>query len=355
MKVVPARWEVGSLFHLADFDPASTVEAPPWSEGAMTGCGRDALRLIADAGRHDRWWIPSYFCQEVVRSVIARGVELLSYPDSPLSIRLDLSKIDAAPGDAVLVMNYFGLRTESDVTVPEGFDAEIIEDHTHGPTSRWARESRADYCFTSLRKLYPLSDGGAVWSPKGHPIEAPVKTTTELECGALEKLTGMVLKRLYLEGHLLEKSVFRPILERGEARLVHSEVSAITALSAAALSVFPFARWEALQRSNFHALLAQLPQVNGFRILQPHDKTNSPFSALCVFDDEDHCTRARSALIQQRVYASRLWPLDEPLLAGVPDEHRTLAQRCFSIPIDMRYRSDDLERVGKLLRKALSG
>lgn len=349
----PERWELGSLFHAADFEVREGSQPMPWDDGLLAGCGRDALRLIGGLARHQRWWIPSYFCQQVIDAVRGAGVELLAYPDSPLSPQLDLSMIDDRPGDAVLVVNYFGLRSAADVLVPDGFTAEIIEDHTHAPSSPWARTSDADFCFASLRKLYPLADGGAVWSPQRHRLPRAPKTTSALRLGALEKLTGMLLKRWYLEGHAVTKPDFRSRLEAGEGSLMAREISSMTTLSRLALATFPLAEWDRIQVRNFQALLRHLPSSAAFRVLEPSPNASAPFSAFCVFDRAEECERVRAALITKRIYPSRLWPLDEPLLDGVPTEHSRLSRRSFSIPIDMRYAVADMDRVAACLVDSL--
>ena len=349
----PDRWEFGSLFHAADFEVREESRSTPWDDGLLTGCGRDALRLVANLARHRRWWMPSYFCQQVVHAVADAGIELLAYPDSPLSPQLDLSTIDDQPGDAVLVINYFGLRAPTDISIPEGFSAEIIEDHTHSPTSAWARTSNADFCFASLRKLYPLADGGAVWSPRGHGLPDTPKTTSALRLGAFEKLTGMLLKRLYLEGHAVAKTDFRSRLEAGEDSLMARELSSITTLSRLALGAFPLSHWDRVQVRNFQTLLRQLPSGGAFRVLEPSPNATTPFSAFCVFDQVEECERVRAALIADRIYPSRLWPLDNPLLDGVPAEHSRLSRRSFSVPIDMRYGAADMDRVAACLVDAL--
>ena len=347
------RWEIGSLFHAAGFDAQEEHLAAPWANGLLTGCGRDALRLIGALGSHRRWWLPSYFSQEVIEAVTDLGIELLVYPDSPLSPDLDLSVIDDRPGDAVLVVNYFGLRSANDVTAPDGFSAEIIEDHTHAPTSSWARTSTANFAFASLRKLYPLADGGALWSPGGHGLPDTPNVTPALQLGAFEKLTGMLLKHAYLEGHSIAKETFRTSLESGEARLFGREVSGITILSRACLTAFPLAHWEGIQARNFETLVRQVPSEGGFRIVAPSPGANVPFSAFCVFDEVEQCERVRAALIANRVYASRLWPLDEPVLDAIPEAHARLSRRSFSLPIDMRYGPTDMDRVACCLLDAL--
>ncbi len=354
MSIDPDRWEVGSLFHAANFTVRAATAPRPWERGVLTGCGRDALRMITSLGRHRRWWIPSYFCQQVVQAIADCGVGMAVYPDSPLAHELDLSMVDAEPGDAVLVLNYFGLRTAEDVSIPEGFRGEIVEDHTHAPTSEWAYASKADFCVASLRKLYPLADGGAVWSPRGHRLPEPPPVTSRLERGAFEKLSGMLLKRLYLEGHSITKEDFRPVLESGENGLLGPEISSITGLSRATLSAFPLELWDVVQRRNFQALMLPLPERDDFRVLETRSPASVPFSAFCVFDRVEDCVRVRSALIAERIYPSRLWPLDEPVLDGVPETHSLLAHRSFSIPIDMRYEVVDMEKVGARLAQLVA-
>jgi len=349
----PKRWEVGSLFHVADFQVGPPSDPRPWDGGVLTGSGRDALRVIARLGHHRRWWVPSYFCQEVVHAIARAGIELSVYPDSPLSAALDLSVIREEPGDAVLVMNYFGLRTADDLVVPNGFRAAIIEDHTHSPTSAWARSSKADFCIASLRKLYPLADGGAVWSPRGHSLGDLPEVTSTLERGAFRKLSGMLLKRLYLEGHPVTKEEFRPLLESGEHGLLGNTISRVTPLSRATLATFPLEKWDTIQKRNFEALVEKVPEARGFRVLSPRSSATTPFSAFCVFDEVEDCDRAREGLIADRIYPSRLWPLDEPVLAGVPERHARLSRRSFSIPVDMRYQVADMQRVGARLSQLL--
>ena len=180
----------------------------------------------------------------------------------------------------MLVINYFGLRAATDVLIPEGFSAEIIEDHTHAPTSSWALMSNADFCFASLRKLYPLADGGAVWSPRGHELPDAPRTTSALQRGAFEKLTGMLLKRLYLQGHVVTKPDFRSRLEAGEDSLMARELSSITPLSRLTLATFPLAEWDRVQERNFRALLEQVPSGGAFRILEP--SPDAKRTLLCV-------------------------------------------------------------------------
>jgi hypothetical protein len=357
MEPAPDRWELGSLFHLADYAAGGERGPCPWDahDRVLVGCGRDALRLVVGLGRYRRIWIPSYFCQEVVRAFEEPGLALACYRDSPLEPMPRLADLPLAPGDAVFVMNYFGLRRPPAAPLVELDGVEVIEDHTHAPTSAWALGSTADFCVASLRKLFPLADGGVVWSPRGHVLPPAPPVTEPLRIAALDKLSGMILKALHLAGHDVDKAAFRALLARGEDALYTGAPSGMTEVARAMLATCPLATWRRVQRDNFAAFARHVPELPGVHLARPTHPDDVPFSAFVTFDDEGLRDRVHRALVAQRVYASLLWPLDAPRLPGVPDAHRRLARCSFSVPIDMRYRPADLERAGRLLAQALAG
>ncbi|MEM9489576.1 MAG: hypothetical protein AAGC55_10555 [Myxococcota bacterium] len=349
------RWEVGSLFHLARFAPGQDRGRCPWQEhnGILLGSGRDALRLLLTSAACRRVWVPSYFCQEVVAAIASCPVTALVYPDSPLDSTRDLSALPVEAGDGILVMNYFGLRTSQALRLPERADITIIEDHTHDPCSPWALGSTADYCVASLRKLYPVPDGGVLWSPRGHSLPAPPALAPELCRASLDKLAGMILKGYYLDGHPVPKERFRGLLARGETALYGARISTITELSRDLLTAFPLAAWRAQRLAHFRRICDRFPAIAGVRLLKPTDPEQPPFVALVVFDDPASRDRVHRQLIDQRIYASALWPLDNPVLAGIPTEHRALAGRLFTIPLDMRYNPTDIDLVAEILAQTL--
>lgn len=371
------RWEMGSLFHAAPVPPGPAVGAP-WEDRphALVGTGRDALRLVFGQHRPRRVWVPSYLCQEVVSAVAASVPEVRAYPDGPLD-PADVPEVwdGVRPGDALLTVAYFGVRPPKRVpgTVGDGVSRDevlVVEDHTHGPCGAWARASEADACIASLRKLWPLPDGGVLWSPVGGAVPDAPPCLPELERASGIKLAGMELKARYLRGEAVEKPLFRSLLDRGESTLHGAEASGITSWSRAVLEALPFAALEEARGARFGELRARLPEREGYRVLAPAggpgalpaadpagpgdaDAAPAPFSALVVFDEAEARDRVHRALVEGRVYASRLWPLEAPVLDGVREEDVALARRSFSLPLDMRYDHEDMQRASEVLADAL--
>jgi hypothetical protein len=352
-KMRPDRWENGSTFHWPDPRwPGLPMEADakpmPWSSGLLLSSGRDALRLALANGMRERgWrrlWVPEYFCQTVTAALVRPGLELHPFRDNPLLSTPEWP--DARAGDAILVMNYFGLRAP--VAFPRRDGVEVIEDHSHDPTSRWARRSAADFCVASLRKTVPVSDGGALWSPRGHAIPAAPPVSAQRRRAAAWQLSAMILKAMYLEGLGVEKATYRELALRGEEWLGAAATCGISEVARAVLGSYPIGRWRRARGANFRVLRRRLAQVPWAEVLAPAGRGCVPSSCIVIADSETRRERVYHRLISARIYPAILWPLDETILEVGP-EARDLSRRMLSIHCDGRYGPEDMRRVGDLV------
>lgn len=345
-----SRWENGAEFSWLGTFRGPRTQPVPWDGGALLFSGRDALRLVLDVGVRQRgWgrlWVPEYFCQHVVAGIRRLDLEFAAYPDHPL---LACPRPpEARPGDAVLVVNYFGLRDGFPAPGTEGVD--VIEDHSHDPTSDWARQSRADFCIASLRKTVPLSDGGAVWSPRGHALPA-VPALSPQRCRAVAfRLSAMLLKSMYLEGLPVDKSLYRGLANRGERGLAHPAVCAISDVSRAVVDSFDLARWRQVRRRNVDALRDALDGVSWVEVLgYPLLPGTVPFSAVLLVDDPTRRERLRHEFLRRSVFPAVLWSLERTELP-VSDQARKVSRRLLSVHSDGRYGVDDMLRVAGFVR-----
>lgn len=350
------RWEQGSEFHWITY-PVAPSSPMPWGKSHLfLGSARHALKKLLKYGlvtrNWKRLWIPSYFCQEVVSSLLSADIELSLYPDCPSNDSPQLDRIETRPGDVVLVINFFGLRTKNSIDRSYLHNMEVIEDHSQDPWSDWARTSNADWCIASLRKTLPLPEGSVLWSPAGHELPAAIPATAAHEKASLEKFTAMVLKRLYLEGYPVEKDTYLRLLLSGENQLGAGEVSGMLDWTRSLLSSFPVTGWRNLRRRNHHVLSAELFNLTGVEVLQPRTGLDTcPFSGILVFDSPQKRSRVREKLIASRVYPAILWPLEKPAVAGISQKDQEFSQRMLSIHCDMRYDETDMKYVASLIKK----
>ena len=351
------HWEFGGEFHWPDL--SRQPGAPIVPEGTrLFASGRDALGALLELGSREHGWrrlhLPGYFCQKVAASVESAGLELVLYPDSPLQAEPVLPRGPMQPEDVVLVVNYFGLRRPPKAESLAVGPATLIEDHTHDPWSRWAMTSRADYCMASLRKTLPLTDGAALWSPRGRPLPEQPPATPQREAASRKKLAAMVLKRLYLEGEDVEKPAFRRLQQDGEEHVAGGEISGASPWAAQMLPLMPWQTWRRRREANFARLADALAGLPGIRVLRPDNGIDAaPYMVFLQCETAPLRDRLRTQLLAANVYASVIWPIPA---RGAPlkREAARLSRRILTIPCDYRYGEEDLGRVAEAVSDALS-
>jgi len=284
-----------------------------------------------------------------VAALVRPGLELRIYPDHPLRRVPDMP--DAHPGDAILVMNYYGLRQALEAPRRDG--VEIVEDHSHDPSSPWADSSTADFCIASLRKTIPLSDGGVLWSPLGHALPPEPRLTMQPKRTAATKLTAMILRAMYLDGHPVDKAAYRALAQRGERGLAVPEVSSMSEVARAILGSFPVDSWRRARAANYALLGSLLAQVGWARVLTPAGGGAVPFSCVLVADSAERRERVRGHVISANVFPAVLWPLEQTVIP-VRREGRELSRRVLSIHCDGRYGEADMVRIGETLTGQLN-
>lgn len=349
-------WEFGSEFHWPDRSkwPHESPASPILPDDAqLYGSGRDALRALLEWGKLERgWrrvWFPSYFCADVIPAIAACMEEIASYEDSPLDPDPLVPPGVNTGSDAVIVLNPFGLRG------PHSFDAvaDVIEDHSHDPWGPWVRESRASWCFASLRKTLPIPDGGALWSPAGHDVPVAGPATDERKAASHMKLSAMALKTAYLSGGGVDKERFRSLQIEGERRIAAGPISGATELATEMLRSLPYESWRAARKTNWEFLASALRGEEGLRILEPHDEGACPFSVVLDLGARDVRDRVRGLLIDESIYTAVLWPLDEGPQNDLTRAAAELSHRLLSVPCDFRYARDDMSRVARSIEIAL--
>jgi hypothetical protein len=344
--MIEARWEHGSDLHW--IEPSSGGRYP-WSAATFYGCGRFALLAAVEHGGWKRVWVPSFFCQEVLVAIPQDRIALVPYADTPLEPATDLSALPMRSGDALFVVNTFGLRARAP-RVPDGVD--VIEDHTHDLWSDWAQNSTAALAIASLRKLLPVADGGVVWSPRGTAIPTEPPLDDAHARAALDRLQGMLLKAAYLAGGAVEKDAFRTRSLEGERQIATGALSAPLPMTRTMLTGFPVDAWRATRGDNHRAFTTALGQPRGTRVLAPEPGA-TPYTVNLVFDSHELRESIRARLITSKIYPAVLWAMDHAVVE-VPSDTHALSRRILSLHCDARYSAADMARVAAVVRDALA-
>lgn len=343
------RWEHGSDLTWPAFEPDREPQSPVPARARWYGSGRDALRALVGHGRSLGWrrvWLPSYFCQEVVAAVAGEATETCLYADRPGASPELPAGLGA--GDALLTVNYFGLRATSPLTRLRERSVVVIEDHTHDPWSAWSARSEADFAVVALRKTLPVPDGGLLWSPVGHELPPELPVTAERRLAAFDKLAATVLKDLYLDGHAIQKAQFRELAVRGETRIASGVPSGGTEFTRALVHAFPVRAWRERRAINWRAFVEAWPERADVRVWPP-EAGAAPFGVILEVASFELRERLRAGLVERNIFPAVLWPLEEPALGPVDAAAAHLARRVLMLHCDARYSIEDLRRVALTL------
>jgi hypothetical protein len=344
----------------------------PWvGTAALYASGSQALvRLVRWGAARHRWrrvWLPSYYCPDVPAALMAvagRQVELLAYPDSMLWEAPNPRSIPTSPGDVVVVANQLGVRPRPDAADWTAPGVVLVEDHSHDLGSAWARDSRADYAFASLRKTLPIPDGGAVWSPQGRELppeptdddadaehpgarRAPAWRSADRIAAALEA-RGQVAPAT--GDRLRFRALARVAAEKGSA----NGRRGISPVSRALLPQMPLQAWRERRRRNLAVLAEAVSSTPGVRGLAA-PPGGVAFALTLVFASAGARHRVQEALVARAVAPVVLWPLDPARDWGVGPADADLSARILSVHGDQRHGVDDMQALARLLREALGG
>ena len=346
-RTTPARWEVGGEFHWMGRAPGPFVAWP--MAGIWYLLGRHTVAALLQSLRLHarRLWLPSYFCFDI-KQFWKQFSDVVQYHDNPLRAEPDWATLRPDPYDLVVAVNYFGARAQEPWRKWRNRnECVLVEDHSHDPVSGWALHSTADYAFASLRKTFPVPDGGLLWSPRGLPL--PMGGVGE-SSGSLTKLAAMLWKREYLFGDADPeiKATYRRWQQEGE----HAFEKATIAFASDVTQTFASSGvpkvWRERRRANTQYLLAALPKNAGRPVFSSWPEGAAPLGVVLEFPSQHLRDACRLKLQQQNVYCAVHWPA----LPGCQPAEAELAGRLLTLPTDFRYDREDMEKIASILANA---
>ena len=334
--------EFGSDFHYLPIQESRSRTIKDFFPDALHyACGRHPIIDLYKKNNWKRLWVPEYFCYDVLSSLEQNGVNWQSYRDYPLANESEIVRsLPFEEGDALLRMNYFGLRSRRS---NHGIPVPVVEDHTHDLIGDWAINSDADWCIASLRKTLPLAEGGMLWSPKGLKLQEPPQIVSENTDLASSRWEAMRKKTLYLNDKIEDKSEFRSVFLSTEEQFDVMSVSSIDKETLDYLSRFDVEQWYGRKKNNREVLVESFSNIS--IVLEPEGPVCNPFSLTLLFDSESARNDFRKYLINSCVYPAILWNVPENASPEVND----FSKRMLSVHCDGRYNSNDMMQLRDII------
>jgi len=304
--------------------------------------GRNALLAIIEkikaTNTIETIWLPYYYCYTISDLINHHFSNIKYYKVSPFEFTktIDITSF-SNKNDIVILNNFWGLST---FDYPQTDRAFTIEDHTHGWLSNQSLNSKADYCFASLRKVYPIPLGSVVWSPNTKKkLDYYQDTADEKIENAYQMIEdSMLLKRQFIKNQSLVKPEYLLSFIQGESLLSFSEnYIKPKAETIDLIKSFFTLDPNPVKSQNLKCILQHIEPSKHFKIIQKEGVT--PFGLLLLFRNYQVFDSFRIWLISNQIFPAHLWPNNKVLLKW---------KYLLNIHVDFRY---DIDSMSYLVEK----
>ncbi len=292
--------------------------------------GRVALQAIIMENNFRTAALPDWCCDSMIEPFIDSGIKVFFYPALQLS-----ENIKDIHTDAILVMDYFGYTSNTDLTK---FDGVIIRDVTHSLFSATYNDSH--YYFGSLRKWAGFWTGGFAQG-----LKKEVKYETYSSPFSLLRQEAMALKAAYIDGKIKDKS-FLSVFEAAENELVGAGIIAADARDIEKAKMLDKEFIVSRRRENAKILLREFSDIAIFPTFK--DSDCPMFVPIRVkFRDE-----LRKFLIQHQIYCPIHWP--KSIYHNLEREAEELYSEELSLVCDQRYMPEDMYRITETIKEFIA-
>lgn len=369
--------EIGSIYEI---DPKSFSDAAAYNAAgftleevkkykksytAFTGSGREAIALSLKAIEINRPGIkktallPAYMCDSVFWPFERAGWDLYFYHIGknlePEAESLSAQIKGLQPG-LIFIHPYYGfdtlksLRPMLNIWQSQGIC--IMEDVTQSyylPHEKWD----ADYIIGSLRKWYPIPDGGFAVSNEPFPEEFCGENKIFIET----KLDLLTKKWNYFHtpGSSLEKknqkTAFMAKNRDMEEWLDHYEkISPLSKESMKILSTLSEKDYRNRRNENCHYLFQHIKSKTKFTpVFAKENSFEAVDSPLYFPIYAKNREELQNFLVNRGIYAPVLWPVGKENENHLSETDQEIYDQILALPIDQRYGLSEMQYIAQAL------
>ena len=281
--------------------------------------------------------LPDYLCCSVLVPLRALAWEYSFYPiGEDLKLEKEAFRSIYQKGDAVMVINYFGLQdlTEQIAFIRELYDkAIIIEDDVQAYYEFKKPLGDVDFKFTSLRKTFAIPDGGLVKTNHHLP-----EVNTSNTFGQYKAAAGLL--KSMREG-IFNDQIYLEMFEKGED-LIDTELECgMSRIAEKLYSLIDEELVKVRRLNNARYLIGEL-EKKGIRPILPFTEHHVPLFIPIYLENRDE---VRRRMFQREVFCPIHWPLEGmPLKRG-----EDMAAHELSLIVDQRYNLQDMNQIVSLV------
>lgn len=289
--------------------------------------GRNGILFAILARGYQKVYIPRYICDSVIG--VLRNAEIgYEYYSLDHALRPVLEgqvEIDSC----LLFVNYFGQFTNKQICELQRKYGNILVDNTQAFFQ--VPVQGIDTVYT-CRKYFGVPDG-AYLSASG------------VSCANLERDISFDRMRHILGRFESCASEYYADFQQNERRLDTLPVRGMSTLTQNFLKSIDYERVKSIRRENFYTLHERLAAFNQMEIFNEGGLFMYP---LLISEGAD----AKIKLIKNRIYVPTLWPNVLDSVDKTSKEY-DLADNLVLLPIDQRYRKEDMLHVCKVIERTI--
>lgn len=295
-----------------------------YHKGAVAlNSARNGFEYILLARKYRKAYIPYYTCEVMLQPLHKHGVafEFYHIDESLEPIELPSLKQD----EAFLYTNYYALKQNCIKRLAERYGARLIVDNAQ---AFYAPHLDGIDTIYSARKFFGVPDGGFLYTDCLLSRNF-VKDVSYDRCNHLLKRIDMGAEAAYDD--------FRT----NDLALDNVEIRRMSDLTDAILRSVDYGHVRKCRVDNFQVLHDNLAATNKLKITPISDADNTCPMVYPYWTDDDSL---RKRLIGNRIFVATYWPNVMQWCTREMTEYN-LAHRVIPIPIDQRYKKDDMEFI----------
>ncbi|MCH7889298.1 MAG: DegT/DnrJ/EryC1/StrS aminotransferase family protein [Proteobacteria bacterium] len=335
---------VGGVIGLAEPSEAAASPPPFLLDGAvLLASARSGISIVARHVAPGCVWMPSYLCRSMLEAVSHAGarVELYAVDETLNSVDPDWPA-EVAPGDLVVVIDYFGFAYDRTcIARVKKRGAWILEDASQALLSD--RDGSAHFVLYSPHKFLGVPDGGILVA--GRDANLPdLKLEPPPSSWWLDAFRARILRRDFDS-----RGGSREWLE------LFQHVEATSPNGAFAMSELT----QLLLRRCFDYEAIRRQRVENYNVLSAGLREYAVFPTLgdgvCPLGFPMRTAkrdRVRRRLFSHEIYPPVHWALDGVVPRRFSASHR-LSAEIMTLPCDQRYCARDMQRVIEQVSEAL--
>lgn len=299
-------------------------------DGALLNLGRNAFQYICNSipGPIAKLYIPRYTCPVVWRPIFFSGIDFYRI-NRDLEIAED---IQLGENEYIVVNNYFGIKDAYIARMARKYGNHLIVDNAQALYAPWIPDT---YAFYSPRKFFGVPDGGVAYT---------AYNSKPVACNEQDDSSDR-LRHLQLRKEQGAEAGFASY-QLNENKLDHLPMMKMSEYTHDVLMGIDYDSAKERRRANYKLLHAALGEMNALP-LPSIDCFACPM--VYPFIGQGNNEVLRKTLRDNRIYTATYWSNIGGTIS-INSFEEFLSKNVIPLPIDQRYKAEEMQRIIDLIR-----